>query len=39
MMNMGLEAQELGCAWVVIGLAYLYFLNRRGDNLVLSKDI
>ena len=39
MMNMGLEAQELGCAWVAIGLAYLYFLNRRGDSLVLSKDI
>ncbi|MHA6196127.1 APC family permease [Pseudomonas wadenswilerensis] len=39
MINMGLEAQELGAAWIVVGLGYLYLLNRRGDNLVLSKEM
>ncbi|MBK5437422.1 APC family permease [Pseudomonas sp. TH32] len=39
MFNMGLQAQKLGIAWVVIGLVYLWFLSRKGANLVLSKDI
>ena len=39
MFNMGLQAQKLGIAWVVIGLVYLRFLSRKGASLVLSKDI
>jgi amino acid transporter len=39
MYNMGLEAQKLGCIWISIGLCYLWILNRKGSNLVLSKDI
>ncbi|KAF1023762.1 MAG: Putrescine importer PuuP [Pseudomonas sp.] len=39
MFNMGLAAQKLGIAWVVIGFLYLWFLSRRGASLVLSRDI
>ena len=39
MYNMGLEAQKLGCIWIVGGLCYLWALNRKGLNLELSKDI
>lgn len=39
MYNMGLDAQKLGCAWIALGLVYLCILNRKGANLVLSKDI
>jgi len=39
MCNMGLEAQKLGCIWIVVGLCYLWALNRKGLNLELSKDI
>ena len=39
MYNMGLQAQKLGCLWIVIGLVYLFALNRKGANLILSKNI
>lgn len=39
MYNMGLQAQKLGCLWIVIGLVYLFVLNRKGANLILSKSI
>ncbi|MBH8611155.1 APC family permease [Pseudomonas mohnii] len=39
MYNMGMAAQKLGCIWIAIGLVYLCILNRKGENLVLSKDI
>ncbi|VVO33770.1 APC family permease [Pseudomonas fluorescens] len=39
MYNMGLDAQKLGGVWIAIGLVYLCTLNRKGANLVLSKDI
>lgn len=39
MYNMGLQAQKLGCLWIVIGLVYLFALNRKGANLILSKSI
>ncbi|MDH2184757.1 APC family permease [Pseudomonas sp. GD03651] len=39
MFNMGLDAQKLGCIWIVAGVIYLILLNRKGANLVLSKHI
>jgi amino acid transporter len=39
MYNMGLTAQKLGFIWIAIGLIYLCILNRKGENLVLSKHI
>lgn len=39
MYNMGMAAQKLGCIWIAIGLVYLCILNRKGENLVLSKEI
>ncbi len=39
MLNMGLDAQKLGCIWIVAGVIYLILLNRKGANLVLSKHI
>ncbi|WP_166359521.1 APC family permease [Pseudomonas akapageensis] len=39
MYNMGLDAQKLGCIWILTGLVYLCILNRKGANLMLSKDI
>lgn len=39
MYNMGLDAQKLGGAWIALGLVYLCILNRKGANLVLSKEI
>ncbi|MNQ70691.1 Putrescine importer PuuP [compost metagenome] len=39
MYNMGLQAQKLGFIWIIVGLIYLWFLNRKGLSLQLSKDI
>jgi len=39
MFNMGLDAQKLGCLWIVAGVIYLILLNRKGAKLVLSKHI
>lgn len=39
MYNMGMAAQKLGCIWIAIGLVYLCMLTRKGENLMLSKEI
>ena len=39
MYNMGLQAQKLGFIWIIVGLVYLWILNRKGLSLQLSKDI
>lgn len=39
MYNMGLQAQKMGFIWIIVGLVYLWFLNRKGLSLQLSKDI
>ena len=35
MYNMGVDAQKLGLIWIVLGLVYLFFLNKLGASTAL----